>query len=1147
MRHAVVVAPPHFELPAAASVFAAPEPVGPMCAALTRGGRRVMLVRATPDLGGDFVHAVSEVGDDDDLVVYIAAATTTGAGALRVRVVGADTDAAADESGWGIALDAGVAASPAPDRAVELGVLAEAVTARRPAAVLYLVEACHDGDGDDPMLAAEHVDVILRALGVRALGYGAAIGVRPASRVATEGGWPFTRFLLATLANPASRGEDGAASMSLVHERLRVGGAVEAHVQSFAFVRGQRDFVIVEAAARPSGMQAPPPEHAAAEPPVEAPVSEVPIRIADPASSPHEAPVDVATPVEVPISDIPISVGEPSRTPDDVGVEACAPAAAPSPAPPELVTETAAASTADATTAPPEEPRSASPTSTADTPRAPADLPAQAFADTAPPSSVPSDTSVEAPSPLLAEVMSDLSRPDAAPETRAPATSPDTDAAALPEPRPTEPSLPDTRPLVEPVAVDGAEVAAAPDAGEAAIPPPRATEPSLPAIEPLLDLADDALERGALPAALAGYKAALMVAPPGDGPGRALIYARIGALKRAQGKTREAELNFEKALHCDPAHQDALSALVELATESKEVRRVVDLRQNRLRTLTAPDERVAELRAIADIFSEQLGDPRGAADALDQALSVEGKSRGALQGLRTAYEKLRRWPRVAEVLVALAESADGAKERAALRCAAGEIALERLGDPARGFALLERALDDDPTLDKALRVLVAGRTAAGDWAAIEGLFERLGEGFAALGDTERAWDTWRKLGVLRRDKLQNAETAIEAFTNAVRTRPESVDSRALLAEMYLASGDEARAITQFERIAQVAPTRSSTYTRLFGLHRRAARTDQAWLAASVLVELGTADMDQQLFADQYRPDGPIRPTRSLDDAAWDDLLRAPGADDVVADVLRAIVATAVSTRVEELRQARQLLVLDPARRQSAASTVSVVRSFHWAAQVLGLDTPDLYVMGDVPGGIAAVQAAAPTTALGPDVLRGLTTKDLAFVAGRHLTYFRPEHYCLVHYPTLTDLSVLFLGAVTLVLADLSPPANLQEAVVRKRRALARSASDEERRRLGAAVERLEARDGRVDLGAWIRNVELTAQRAGLLLCGDLAVSTARLRAEADTRAIAELTFEEKRGDLLAFCASQKLSQARALLGVNAHASIAPPGGELQTA
>ena len=921
MRHAVVVAPPRFIVPAQGSVTSAPEPVGPLSAALTRGGHHVVQVATSAELETDFDRALAGVGSADELLVYVAAATTTAADAVALRTM--------DESAATLALR----------------VMSDTVLVREPAAVLFVIEACHDGEPDDAMLAAEHVDAIVRALDARARGYAVLLGVRPEPRAgAATDTWPFTRRVLAALEDPEARDDRGAAPVSMVYERMRArqgdegGGAV----QSFTFVRGRTEHLLLE--------------------------------------------------------------------------------------PPAVVHVAAALRSV---------------------PPAP-------------------------PAPVIA---------------------------------------------VTP-------------------PPSRATQPSLPPFEPLLDLAQGARTRGAWEEALAGYKAALMVAPHGDAGVRASIYACIGEVKRAQGKPREAELNFEKALGADPRHRGALDALVELATEGKEVRRAIEWCRKRLATLDEPSERVAELLAIARIHAPEPGDPRAAAEALEEAHAVDPKDRVVFDALRAAYEKLHRWPRVVEVLAELADITEDAGERAALRFAAADVALGRIRDEERGLGLLDRALDDDPRHDLALNALVAVRTARGEWNALDAAYARMVDRFARLGDVERAWDTCRKLGALRRDKTRNGPGAIEAFTGAVSCKPGDVDSRAMLADLHLARGDEGQAVVEFERIAQHAPLRASTYARLFALHQRAGRTDRAWLAGVALEELGAADMDQQLVVDQYRLDGPIRPSRSLDDVAWDELLRAPGADDVVADVLRAIVDAAVAARVEELKDAKKLVTLDASRRQSATSTVSAVRSFQWAAQVLSVEAPEIYVMSNVPGGMAAVPVAVPSTALGPDVLRGLTARDLAFLAGRHLTYYRPEHYVLIHYPTIAELSALFLGAVKLILPELAVPPHLADAAARKRKLLGRHVDKDAKKRLDEAVRRFDARDGRVDFDAWVKSVELTAQRAGLLLCGDLRVATTRLRAE--TRNIAELTLDQKRGDLLAFCASEKLARARKMLSVDARSSVRPP-------
>ncbi|HEX8795364.1 MAG TPA: tetratricopeptide repeat protein [Polyangiaceae bacterium] len=927
MRHAVVVAPPGFSMPTQGSVFAAPEPVGPVCAALARGGHRLVVTQTTVDLETDFERALAGIGPSDDLLVVLAAMTTTRADS--VNLVLSD-----DRSTLG------------------LRVLSDAILVREPASALFVVEACHDGDPDDPMLAAEHVDAIARALDVRARGYGALVGVRAAAG-AVPGAWPFTRHLLYTVAEPESHDDRGAAPMSLVYERMRNARPDDARVQSFAFVRGRTDFVLVE--------------------------------------------------------------------------------------PPDVVHVAASMRTG--------------------------------------PASVP-------------------------------------------------PSGARSAPASHPISSR----------------PPRSAQPSLPPMEPLVDLADGARARGAWEEALAAYKAALMVAPqPGTDDGvRASIYARIGDVKRAQGKPREAELNYEKALSADARHRAALDALVDLATEAKDVRRAIDWRRKRLKAIDGSDARVAELLAIARAQQGELGDARAAAETLEEARRVDPRDLTVAEALREAYEKLHRWPRVVDVLAEIAELTTDPAQRAAVRFAAADVALGRLREEERGLGLLDRALDDDPTHDKALHALVAVRTTRNEWDALDAAYTRLIDRFAKLGDAERAWDVCRKLGALRRDKTRDVVGAIEAFTGAVSCKPSDIDSRAMLADMHLARGDEAQAVAEFERVAQDAPLRASTYARLFALHQRAGRADRGWLAATALEELGAADVDQQLMADQFRPEGPVRPSRSLDDAGWDEVLRAPGSDDVVAEVLRAIVDAATAARIEELREARKLIALDPARLQSATSTVTAVRSFQWAAQVLGVDAPELYVLDEVPGGIAAVPAPHPSTALGPDVLRGLGAKDLAFLAGRHLTYYRREHYALVCYPTLPELSALFLGAVKLVMPELPVPGYLSDAVARRRKTLVKHADDAQKKSLRAAVERLDARGGRVDLAAWIKSVELSGQRAGLLLCGDLKVAMTRMRAE--KRAIAELGLDQRRADLLSFCASDKLGRARGLLGVDANA---PPASQRQ--
>src|SRR5439155_829613 len=141
-----------------------------------------------------------------------------------------------------------------------------------------------------------------------------------------------------------------------------------------------------------------------------------------------------------------------------------------------------------------------------------------------------------------------------------------------------------------------------------------------------------------------------------------------------------------------------------------------------------------------------------------------------------------------------------------IRFARADVMLARLRDEARGVELLELALEDDPTHERALHALVAVRTAKQDWTSLDAFYGKFIDRLAHLHDKERAWDACRKLAILRRNKLRDGEGALEAFKGALECKPLDVDARAMLAELYLAKGDDAGAIGEFATIAAHAPT-----------------------------------------------------------------------------------------------------------------------------------------------------------------------------------------------------------------------------------------------------------------------------------------------------------------------------------------------------
>lgn len=660
------------------------------------------------------------------------------------------------------------------------------------------------------------------------------------------------------------------------------------------------------------------------------------------------------------------------------------------------------------------------------------------------------------------------------------------------------------------------------------IPAPRSSRSiiPLPAVEPILDQAAALRVKGDLDGSLETYKKALILAGNTNSEAQASIYASVAEVKLVQGKAREAETNFEKALGVKPKHLRSIDGLIAIARQQKEWDRVVTYRHKRALALDDPDDKAAELCRIADVLEVELADPKRAAETLETALFHRDSDIGVLVKLKNLYTELRAWPKLLDVLDRLVRASDDPKHRGSFRFSQADVVLGRLREEPRGIAFLEMALDEDPQCDRALSALIAVRTRREEWAELAAIYERLVDRYAGLGDRDRAWEVCRRLGTIRRDRLLDGPGAVDALVGALELRPGDVESRAALSELYAAKGDRTGAVRELEIAARHNPLRAQTYRRLFDLHQRAQRPDRAWLAATCLEELGASDVAHDLVIEQYRPEGAIRPTTALDHAWWDECLGAPGCDAIVKDILRAVGDAAIEQRLEDLAAKKKLPVLDASSKHDKTSTASVARTFVWAARALGIALPELYMLDEVPSGIAALWAEKPATAFGPRVRTGMTVQQLAFLAGRHLTYYLPEHYPLVFFPTLSDLSALVLSAVRLVIPGISvPPPSGEGGAIE----LAGKLTDEQKALLKDAVDRLDRRGGKLDLLAFIRSVELTAARAGLLLAGDLRTVLRIVKEE--SRAIGELTTEAKRGDLVAFCGSDEYGLLRERMGV----------------
>lgn len=549
--------------------------------------------------------------------------------------------------------------------------------------------------------------------------------------------------------------------------------------------------------------------------------------------------------------------------------------------------------------------------------------------------------------------------------------------------------------------------------------------------------------------------------------------------------------------------------------------------QKRVLLLVGDDAgRRAEVFVRVAAIKQRQGKAREAIFNLEKSLSIDPGHRTALEGLVLVAVEEKRFDDVAALGDRLIEALTDADARFLALVDLARIAEDAAGDVDRAAMLLERARALRPFDPDVLERLVALHDKA---RRAEALCDVL-EAYAAA--TEAPYERAARLVAAAKiagKALSDPARAIRLYEAAEALRDDDPLIAAALSALLESQGRVHDALEAARRAAALDPRRSDTLRALVRLAGRGAREEVAFQAAAALELLGEADLDEQLLADQHRPEGLLRPQRALDPRAWETSL-APAAGRALMAVFEVIDRAAVAARVDELSRTGKLPVIDPETRQDpATSTLSAVRAFGFAARLLGVEAPDLVLLPEVPGGIAAVPAARATTAVGKQILGGRSLGELSFAMARHLAYHRPGARVALYYPTPGELGALLVASVMLVRPEVAPSSRDGVTIGRMHVLLDQGLSADERERLAEAVLALEKARVRVDATPWLRRLELTATRAGLLASGDLAVAVRMV--ENDPAPVGDLSADTKVEDLLAFAVSAEHEALRRALGV----------------
>ncbi|HEY5926450.1 MAG TPA: tetratricopeptide repeat protein [Kofleriaceae bacterium] len=616
------------------------------------------------------------------------------------------------------------------------------------------------------------------------------------------------------------------------------------------------------------------------------------------------------------------------------------------------------------------------------------------------------------------------------------------------------------------------------------------------------------------------------------------IYRKLGAIHAELGKVPQAVSFYQKVLDLDGNHRETLDDLAELhMSRGSYDEAIASLRS--LAAMATPAERVGFLERIGDLYREKLSATSRAMSTYLEALEIDKSNHRILQRILELQSETGQWKAAVETIERfLAVETDKAR-RGAYHLASAEIRRTHLMDEAGALECYETAIDEmfreepmrDATRERALDAFHALRelvSAEKNWKYLEQSYRRMIKRLAK--DDALLLPLWDGLGDIYRVRLDHPQSAIEAFEIAHALDPDKSAHRArVLAELYSATGAKRpkQAAEKAAKLVEVDPMNADAYRALGRTALASGRTDEAWCVARALVFLKQANKEETALYHRYQRHETRKAKGLLDEDAWGHVRHAD--EDMTISAIFAltweasVALRAGPTKAFQLKPKERLAIEE--------STGVVAKIFKHASRVLQVALPDVYVQPRRQGRLLLANCIekgrlAPAVIVGRDLMTGYRDTEIAASVGSMIALLRPSYYLKLTLASADELEAALAAASAIVGKPRRIRADLEQIVA----AIAGELPKHLTRQTGEALMQLVHRlPEQADLTRWRNSVDAAAQRAGLIICGDLAASARMIASEAAAPGV--LRPNQRVQELVAYSVSPSYFEVRRHLGV----------------
>jgi tetratricopeptide (TPR) repeat protein len=602
---------------------------------------------------------------------------------------------------------------------------------------------------------------------------------------------------------------------------------------------------------------------------------------------------------------------------------------------------------------------------------------------------------------------------------------------------------------------------------------------------------------------------------------------QYGETLRRAGKPEAAIEVLESSLDADPGATEPLVALASCYAALQRWHEVIRTK-NRHLDIAIGDDRVQLLIDIGDITADKLGDRRQAAKNLVAALEDRPDDRRLLTKLMQLYTDEKDWNKLVDIVIRLASFQDDAKQKAKYLNTAAIVNARQLGDVDAAIGLYEQVIELDPTASKALQEVIELRRAKGELSDVERLLRRKLEIAIQNEDVPGQLESWHALGVLYERDFGWVDHAIVAYEKIQELEPTRLEHTEKLAALY--ATDSARwmhnALMSQLKLLETNPFRVESYKAMRKLHTEGKNADGAWCLCQALTVLSLAEGDEERFYRRMRSTTAAPARAVFQDEDWQAVTHS-NVNPLLTHLFAVIEPAVVAVRAPDLAAAG---VNVSSALDVMQTPLPMPQTLYYAAGVLGIELPLAFVVPDDPGGLSFLVAQPRGIGLGRVAMSDkVPPQAAAFIAARHLIYFRPGFYLRQVLASGSGLRSWLFAAIKLISPQFPIAPDIEGSVMEALRALETNLRATGRDELTRVVSTLLREGAALDLKRWVSGVDQTADRVGFIIAHDLDTAAQVIRASDESAS--SLPNQDRLKSLAVFSVSPDYLGLRRRLGI----------------